>query len=71
MASFSKFQPVKDEILTQLQQYTPGMWGTIGMQLLYAVVTFAFSMWLKRQNRLADEGKRPALEGEEGFRYAP
>ncbi|KIV90927.1 hypothetical protein PV10_05528 [Exophiala mesophila] len=52
-------------------QYTPGMWGTIGMQLLYAVVTFAFSMWLKRQNRLADEGKRPALEGEEGFRYAP
>lgn len=41
------------------------------MQMLYSVATFGFSMYLKRQNRLADEGKRPALEGVEGFRYAP
>jgi hypothetical protein len=47
------------------------MWTTIVLQLLVCVVTFATSMYLKRQNRLADEGKRPALEGVEGFRYAP
>ncbi|ETI23078.1 hypothetical protein G647_04874 [Cladophialophora carrionii CBS 160.54] len=52
-------------------QYLPGMWSTIAMQVLYSAVTFGMSMYLKRQNRLADEGKRPALEGVEGFRYAP
>ncbi|KEF61666.1 uncharacterized protein A1O9_03234 [Exophiala aquamarina CBS 119918] len=52
-------------------QYLPGMWATIGMQMLYSITTCSFSMYLKRQNRLADEGKRPALEGVEGFRYAP
>lgn len=51
-------------------RYMPGMWSTIGMILLYAVVTFCMSMYFKKQNRLADEGKRPALEGVEGFRYA-
>ena len=34
-------------------------------------MTFTHSMYLKRQNKLADEGKRPALEDLEGFRYAP
>ncbi|EXJ63060.1 hypothetical protein A1O7_03505 [Cladophialophora yegresii CBS 114405] len=52
-------------------QYLPGMWSTIAMQILYSAVTLGMSMYLKRQNRLADEGKRPALEGVEGFRYAP
>ncbi|KIW71551.1 hypothetical protein PV04_03705 [Phialophora macrospora] len=52
-------------------QYLPGMWSTIALQMLYSVLTFGMSMYLKRQNRLADEGKRPALEGVEGFRYAP
>jgi len=52
-------------------QYLPGMWSTIAMQILYCVLTVCMSMYLKRQNRLADEGKRPALEGVEGFRYAP
>ena len=52
-------------------QYLPGMWATISMQMLYSVITFCLSMYFKRQNRLADEGKRPALEGVEGFRYAP
>lgn len=53
------------------QLYLPGMWATISMQLLYSIVTFCLSMYFKRQNRLADEEKRPALEGVEGFRYAP
>jgi hypothetical protein len=47
------------------------MWSTIAMQILYCIATIALSMHLKRENRLADEGKRPALEGVEGFRYAP
>lgn len=51
--------------------YYPGMWATIGLQVLYTVVTFGMSQYLKRQNKLADEGKRPALEGVEGFRYTP
>ncbi|KAF2188408.1 retrograde regulation protein 2 [Zopfia rhizophila CBS 207.26] len=49
----------------------PGMWATISMQMLYSLLTFGMSMHFKRQNRLADEGKRPYLEGVEGFRYAP
>ncbi|KAF2753513.1 retrograde regulation protein 2 [Pseudovirgaria hyperparasitica] len=52
-------------------QYLPGMWATIAMQLFYTLVTVCMSLYLKRQNRLADEGKGPALEGIEGFRYAP
>jgi hypothetical protein len=41
------------------------------MQMLYTVGTFGMSMYLRRQNRLADEGQISALEGVEGFRYAP
>ncbi|ETN39961.1 uncharacterized protein HMPREF1541_06188 [Cyphellophora europaea CBS 101466] len=51
--------------------YMPGMWSTIAMQMLYIVITLCHSMYLKRQNKLADEGKRPSLEDVEGFRYAP
>ncbi|EON68750.1 hypothetical protein W97_08008 [Coniosporium apollinis CBS 100218] len=51
--------------------YLPGMWSTICMQLLYSLLTFSMSMYFKKQNKLADEGKKPALEGVEGFRYAP
>lgn len=51
-------------------RYLPGMLATIGMISVYIVATFCMSMYFKRQNRLADEGKRPALEGVEGFRYA-
>ena len=46
------------------------MWATIAMQILYSVATFSMSMFLKRQNRLADETGK-TLEGVEGFRYAP
>ncbi|KIX07901.1 uncharacterized protein Z518_02555 [Rhinocladiella mackenziei CBS 650.93] len=52
-------------------RYLPGMWTTIALQMATCVLSFCTSMYLKRQNRLADEGKRPALEGVEGFRYAP
>ena len=52
-------------------RYLPGMWAIIAMQMLYTVATFTLSMYLKRQNKLADEGKRPSLENLEGFRYAP
>ncbi|KAE8367026.1 major facilitator superfamily domain-containing protein [Aspergillus caelatus] len=52
-------------------RYLPGMWATIAMQMLYTVVTLVFSFYLKRQNRLVDEGKRGDLEGVSGFRYAP
>jgi hypothetical protein len=41
------------------------------MQMLYSIVTIRMSMYFKRQNKLADEGKLSALEGVEGFRYAP
>jgi hypothetical protein len=47
------------------------MWATIAMQMLYSIVTISLSMYFKRQNKLADQGSRPALEGVEGFRYAP
>ncbi|KAE8137472.1 major facilitator superfamily domain-containing protein [Aspergillus pseudotamarii] len=52
-------------------RYLPGMWATIAMQMLYTVVTLVFSFYLRRQNRLVDEGKRGDLEGVSGFRYAP
>lgn len=52
-------------------QYLPGMWATIAMQCLYSITTFCMSMYLKRMNKLADQGTRPSLEGVEGFRYAP
>ncbi|KAI8942847.1 hypothetical protein NX059_000887 [Plenodomus lindquistii] len=52
-------------------QYLPGMWATIAMQILYSLITLAMSWHLKRQNKLADAGLKPALEGVEGFRYAP
>ncbi|KAF2018172.1 MFS general substrate transporter [Aaosphaeria arxii CBS 175.79] len=51
--------------------YLPGMWATISMQILHIILTFCMSLYFKRQNKLADEGHRPALEGVEGFRYAP
>lgn len=51
--------------------YIPGMWSTIAMQILYIVMTLSHSAYLKRQNKLADEGKKPTLEDVEGFRYAP
>ena len=52
-------------------QYIPGMWTTISLLLLHCAITFSLSMYFKKQNRLADEGKKPVLEKVEGFRYAP
>lgn len=52
-------------------EYLPGMWTTIGLQVLFIVVTFSLSMYFRRMNQLAGQGKVRALEGVEGFRYAP
>lgn len=51
--------------------YLPGMWATIGLQLMYSIGTFAMSMHLQRKNKQFDEGKVAALEGVESFRYTP
>lgn len=51
--------------------YFPGMWATIALQVAYSIGTFAMSMYLQRKNKQLDEGKVAALEGVEGFRYAP
>ncbi|RDL29807.1 Uncharacterized protein BP5553_10672 [Venustampulla echinocandica] len=51
--------------------YLPGICVTLVTQLLLIVATFSMSMYLRRQNRLADEGKIGPLEGVEGFRYSP
>ncbi|KAF2160172.1 hypothetical protein M409DRAFT_70679 [Zasmidium cellare ATCC 36951] len=52
-------------------EYFPGMWTTIGLQFVFIAITFALSMYFRRMNRLADEGKVRNLEGVDGFRYAP
>ncbi|CAH0043361.1 unnamed protein product [Clonostachys solani] len=51
--------------------YLPGMWSTIALQICYSIAVFSMSMYLKKQNRLADQGIKPVLEGVSGFRYAP
>ncbi|OAP58158.1 hypothetical protein AYL99_07248 [Fonsecaea erecta] len=51
-------------------RYMPGMWATIGMQLVYLFGTMAVSLRLAKKNREADE-KGVILEGVPGFRYAP
>lgn len=60
-----------DPLLICIKEYVPGLWTTIALQMTAGVITFFTSMWFKRQNQLADEGKIPALEGVEGFRYVP
>lgn len=49
--------------------YLPGMWVTIGLQMMHLVITFCLSMYFRRQNKKADGGA--VLEGVPGFRYAP
>lgn len=50
--------------------YLPGMWATIGFQILYFFGTMAMSLWFTKKNREADENG-VVLEGVVGFRYAP
>lgn len=47
------------------------MYTSIGLWIAYAIGTFVMSMHYKRQNRLIDEGEILAIQGVEGFRYAP
>jgi MFS family permease len=52
-------------------RYLPGMWATIGFQMLHITITCCLSMYFTRQNRRADAGEMAKLEDVEGFRYAP
>jgi hypothetical protein len=48
------------------------MWATIGMQILYIIITIILSFWFKAQNRKADRSNGSLiLEGVKNFRYAP
>ena len=47
------------------------MWATIGMQMVYIVLTLGMSFYFTKQNKRADEDDTVVLEGVEGFRYAP
>lgn len=44
---------------------------TIVLQFLFIVFMFSLSMYFRRMDCLADQGKVRVLEGVEGFRYAP
>ncbi|KDQ28221.1 hypothetical protein PLEOSDRAFT_61618 [Pleurotus ostreatus PC15] len=54
-------------------KYVPGLWVTLGMQVLIVVLVGVMNLHFKRMNRLCDEGKlgggRKVLEGQPGFRY--
>lgn len=47
----------------------PGLWATFGCQLLIIALVGTLTLHFRKQNRLADEGKRGPIEGVEGFRY--
>ncbi|TPX13476.1 uncharacterized protein E0L32_006206 [Thyridium curvatum] len=50
-------------------QYFPGMWTSIGMQLLYIVLVALMALYYRHQNKLLDLGKVTAPQGLESFRY--
>ncbi|KAF4563236.1 hypothetical protein EYR36_003675 [Pleurotus pulmonarius] len=56
-------------------KYVPGLWVTLGMQVLIVVLVGVMNLHFKRMNRLCDEGKlgggRKVLEGQPGFRKKP
>ncbi|KAL8287131.1 hypothetical protein RQP46_003583 [Phenoliferia psychrophenolica] len=48
--------------------YIPGIAGTMAFQVLIIIIAGILSVYFKKMNRLADEGK-VILEGQPGFRY--
>lgn len=70
-APVCKFPCRSSPVLIWVKEYALGMWTVIALQMTTGVITFLTSMWLKRQNQMADQGKIPALEEVEGFRYIP
>ncbi|KEY80023.1 phthalate transporter [Aspergillus fumigatus] len=48
--------------------YRPGMWTTIGCNLLILVIVAAMSVWFRICNKQADRGQR-IIEGSADFRY--
>lgn len=51
--------------------YTPGIWATVGMLIVFMFVTGFLSWFFTAQNWRADQGIEEKLEGVKGFRYAP
>ncbi|KAL0574730.1 hypothetical protein V5O48_007237 [Marasmius crinis-equi] len=51
-------------------KYIPGLWVTIGLQIVCIILTIALSLHFSRMNRLAEEGRlAKPLQGKPGFRY--
>ncbi|KAL4875471.1 major facilitator superfamily domain-containing protein [Aspergillus karnatakaensis] len=48
--------------------YRPGIWCAIACNLVLMLIVGVQSLWFRRANRLADEGRR-VIEGSPGFRY--
>lgn len=52
-------------------RYLPGMWSTITMQILFIIIVACLTIYFKKKNRMADQGRLRELEKVEGFRYSP
>ena len=48
--------------------YKPGIWGTIGCQILFLILLGINTIVFKRRNKAAKEGTR-INEGQPGFQY--
>ncbi|KAI5450461.1 hypothetical protein NCC49_003083 [Naganishia albida] len=51
-------------------QYIPGLWTTIGCQLLIISICLGLTFHFKSVNKKMDEGRQGPVEGVEGFRYS-
>ncbi|KAL0572339.1 hypothetical protein V5O48_009629 [Marasmius crinis-equi] len=51
-------------------KYVPGLWVTIGLQIVCILLTLLLSLHFYRKNRLAEQGRlSEPLEGKPGFRF--
>jgi len=51
-------------------RYLPGLWATIGAQLLIITFCGILTIWFKRINKALDEGRREPINGHASFRYS-
>ncbi|KAJ9105374.1 hypothetical protein QFC21_001743 [Naganishia friedmannii] len=51
-------------------RYIPGLWATIGAQLLIISICVGLTFHFKSVNKQLDEGRREPIQGVEGFRYS-
>jgi hypothetical protein len=61
---------IRDLIIDWVHVHSPGLWATIGAQLLIIVLVATLTLFNKRQNKLLDAGRREPIEGIVGFRYS-